>query len=75
MHEIPTPFSGAMISTEELAALCGYQPNQRVALAQWLRSHGIFFYDGRKGPFTTVAAMNRGLGLGGDRKNQPVEID
>lgn len=59
--ELADVFSGATIGPEELAARLGYAPNQREAVTRWLRSHGVRYFIGRKGPWTTVQALQNAL--------------
>lgn len=71
------PFSGATVGPEEIAARAGFEPNQRQAMSRWLDRHHVRYFLGRDGPWTTVEALNKALGVssGPNHPHDPITID
>ena len=49
------------VSSETLQTLTGY--NRAADIEKWCDRHGIRYFHGRNGPWTTLDALNAALGL------------
>jgi hypothetical protein len=59
----------AALSHDDLVALTGYQ--RAADIERWCHRHGVRYFRGRAGIWTTLDAVNSALGLRSDRAEPP----
>ena len=72
---MPTPIDihPAAIQSDALRALTGYQ--RAADIERWCDRHGVRYFRGRAGPWTTIDALNAALGIAATPAEKPTRIE
>lgn len=68
-----TAASQSAIYPDALRELTGYQ--RAADIERWCDRHGVRYFRGRAGPWTTIDALNAALGIAAPVADQPTRIE